>query len=125
MKFLVLLFLITFSACNSEAQVNPQEAYQEVLDQKAIFVDVRELDEVKTGMIAKAIWLPLSKVKENDSWKKEFLASSFNKSIYVYCRSGKRAEIFRTTLQTDNIESINLGGFESLKALGLPTQVGP
>lgn len=125
---LILVSVATFalfSYFKSYAEVDPKQAYQELLEQKAVFVDVRELEEIQSGMIEKALWYPMSRVNQGDQWKSELLTQAKDKNIYVYCRSGRRSESFKNLIKIDHEKVFNVGGFDSLKSLGLPVRQGP
>jgi rhodanese-related sulfurtransferase len=120
-----VLFLISCSA-STPSKKTIKEAYEKVLSDKAIFLDVRESDEVNQGVIKNARWIPLSSLQENQTVtlsKVKKLAQ--DKEIYIYCRSGKRSGIFVKTLKENGIISQNIGGFSDLQSLGLPTQDRP
>ncbi len=80
-----------------------------------IFVDVREAEEVKDGMLDKAVWYPLSKLQKDLSWKDEFIKITKDKEIHLYCRSGKRAALAQEILKKVGLESKNIGGYEELR----------
>lgn len=112
-NFLVtLLSLFTFSAT---AATSPKEAYAMVKEDQAVMIDVREEDEIKSGMIDKALWFPKSKIDGDKDWLKDFQAMVGDKKIFLYCRSGARSQKVLNILKTNGISSENLGGYESLK----------
>jgi rhodanese-related sulfurtransferase len=106
---LSLIFITTLSA------TEPADAYKMLNEGKAVIVDVREEDEIKLGMIEKALWFPLSKVNNDKNWKEQFQKLTQGKQIFLYCRSGNRSGKVKNILKENNIESENIGGFESLK----------
>lgn len=114
-----LIFILFFSS-SLFANDKIQDAYNELKNNKAIFLDVREEPEVRDGMIKDAIWLPLSQIEKNKEWLKKFKQQKANKKVYLYCRSGKRATKVKTILHENGIDSINIGGYENLKKF-LPT----
>lgn len=83
--------------------------------QTAIIIDVREADEVKSGMIENALFFPLSKIEQNPQWLSEFKKQVGDKKIYIYCRSGKRAQKVVDILEKSNIKATNIGGYQKLK----------
>jgi rhodanese-related sulfurtransferase len=115
---LSLLTLISFSAA---AATTPKEAYSMAQKGEAVIIDVREEDEIKTGMIKDAKWFPLSKVLNDKAWKKDFTAMVGEKKIFLHCRSGKRSEKVLNILKDNGIPAENIGGYESLKKI-LPTE---
>ncbi|HLW55930.1 MAG TPA: rhodanese-like domain-containing protein [Bacteriovoracaceae bacterium] len=95
--------------------------YEEVRADKAILLDIREADEIKSGMIKGASWLPLSSLNKNPVETIRKLRNIVkNKDLYIYCRSGRRAEAFISQVQNDGIKGINVGGYEDLVSQGLP-----
>lgn len=110
-SILMCLFTLKATAMNS-----PKNAYDLVLKEKAVIIDVREKDEIESGMIDKAKWFPLSKIENDKNWKEEFTKMADGKKIFVYCRSGRRSGKVKDILHGLGIESENLGGFETLKS---------
>lgn len=100
---------------------NPKEAFVLVKEGKAIFVDVREENEIKEGMIENAIWFPLSKFESQKNWKDEFLKLTNGKKIFLYCRSGARSGRVKSLLKEVNVEAENIGGYMTLGTI-LPTK---
>lgn len=115
MKKLISLLLCLFSL-NAAAVSSSKEAYNQMLEKKAVIVDVREKDEIESGMIANAVWFPLSKIESDKNWKQDFKKLTDGKKIYVYCRSGRRSGKVKDILKTEGMESENLGGYETLKS---------
>jgi rhodanese-related sulfurtransferase len=119
--FLVFNFFI-----KNKAEADAKLSYDNFLAGKALFIDVREESEVKDGMIKGALWFPLSKIEENQ--KAEILRiqeATKDKEIFVYCKSGNRANTVKAYLEEAGIKSLNMGGFSALVKDGLPTQSGP
>ena len=115
----ILSLLLGFST-HVLAATSAKDAYSMLKNIQAILIDVREADEVKDGMIEKATWMALSKLKADNAWEKELRESSKGKKIFLYCRSGKRSEVARELLKQKGIEAENIGGYETLKT-ELPT----
>jgi phage shock protein E len=110
----------------NKAEANPQEAYKNYEMGKAILIDVREVEELKEGMIKGSISFPLSQIEKdpvNSALKIKSLAQ--NKIIYLYCRSGNRSGKVKNHLESHGIKSVNLGGFSSLIDQKLPVGHGP
>ena len=82
---------------------------------KAVIVDVREKDEIESGMIKDAKWFPLSKIQTDPQWEKDFAKLTQGKKIFLYCRSGNRSGKVKDILEKKGIESENIGGYEALK----------
>ena len=119
MRALILSALTCFIV--SCASAGPKDSYEEVLAGKAVIIDVRENDEVKNGMIDQAAWIPLSKMESTPAETTEEVRSlAGGKTIYVYCRSGRRSQIFLDKLKEGQVSGVNLGGYEDLLKAGLP-----
>jgi rhodanese-related sulfurtransferase len=117
-KLLALLFILfsfnTFAA-------DPKTAYSLSQKNEAVMIDVREEDEIQSGMVKGAKWFPLSKIENDKNWKKEFTKLAGDKKIFLYCRSGRRSEKVLNILKDVGIESKNIGGYETLKTI-LPVE---
>ncbi|HHO65297.1 MAG TPA: rhodanese-like domain-containing protein [Epsilonproteobacteria bacterium] len=73
-------------------------------DQNVTLLDVRTVDEFKTGHIRDAKLIPLSKLKENlDKLKKDK-----QKKIIVYCRSGSRSVAASRILKENGFTPLNV-----------------
>lgn len=120
MKHLTAL-LLSFFMFKTFAGVDPKTAYDQVRKGEAVLIDVREADEIKSGMIKDAKWFPMSQVNSGANWKKNFQKLADNKKIYLYCRSGNRSGKVQETLKENGIDSENLGGMLTLKDI-LPVQ---
>ncbi len=121
LKFFTLIFgLISTSVM---AFSDPQLAYSLQEKGKAVILDIRELDELKQGMVKEAKWFPLSHLENNQNWPKMFRLLVENKKVYLYCRSGRRVEKFKAALKQENLPGAeNLGGFAELSQI-LPTSM--
>jgi rhodanese-related sulfurtransferase len=116
----IISLLIAFFSF--QALANPIIAYEEVKNNKAIIIDVRESQETNEGYIKLAQLIPLSSFEANENETVEKVKKlAVNKSIYVHCRSGKRSEKVKEILQKNSIKSTNLGGFSDLVNIGLPS----
>ncbi len=112
---LFLIFFLPLLTTSLLATPTPREAFADTQVNKAVFIDVREADEVKTGMIKGALWFPLSRVQKDENWKKDLTALTSGKKIFLYCRSGNRSGKVLEILKGAGIESQNLGGYEDLR----------
>ncbi len=113
-----LFTLLTFIFALSTLALTPQEVQtikSLLKSEQAIIIDVREEAEIKEGMLDQAVSYPLSKTQTNENWTQEVQKMAGSKKIILYCRSGARAEKFKTLLEQDNISSQNIGGFSQLK----------
>ena len=114
----LILSLLSFTTLAQD----PKTAYDKYKEGKAIIIDVREADEIKSGMVEGAKWFPLSKLQNEKNWKKDFVKQTSGKEIYLYCRTGNRSGKFQTALKENGIPSTNIGGYETLKEL-IPVKV--
>jgi len=90
-----------------------KKIYQTNLNEIIIF-DVREKDEFQKFSIKGSISLPLSLIKEKNSF--EFIKNqSFGKKIYTLCQKGIRSETASKILLQERIETISIeGGIEKI-----------
>ncbi len=116
MKLTFALFF-TLLTTSLLATTTAQEAFALAQAGKTVFLDVREADEVKSGMIQGARWFPLSRIQLGKKWKKDFKALTSGKKIFLYCRSGNRSGQVQEILKGAGIKSHNLGGYEELRAV--------
>ena len=91
-----------------------QQIQAEVRDEKAVLLDVREAYEYQTGHAPGSRLAPLSTVEAGDLK----LADKAMK-VYLYCRSGHRANIAADTLRSQSYTNIEvIGGIAEWQALG-------
>jgi rhodanese-related sulfurtransferase len=87
-------------------------------------VDVRELDEWKTGHVTGATFLPLSALEDA---KAEVIEKKLpkDKVIYTHCRAGRRSVAAAEILEKLGYDVRPLKpGFEDLIQAGFPKEVG-
>lgn len=99
---------------SNEQRYSRVEAIQkEVAAGTAVLVDVREPDEFAAGHAENAKLIPLGDIRSGQ------FDEDKDKKIYVYCRSGRRAEEARKILQNNGYERVeNLGGLADWEMLG-------
>lgn len=121
-KILLSLFVFNFLFLGlAQADVR---FYEVVKSDRAILLDIREEDEIKSGMIKGASWLPLSSLNKNPVETIRKLKRIIkDKDLYIYCRSGRRVEAFISQVQNDGIKGTNVGGYEDLISQGLPFEI--
>ncbi len=110
---LVVLFLFTAVACakSSDGSIEKQ-AWQEIRN-GALLVDVRTQKEYDAGHLEGALLIPYDQIPQRLA---EF-GEDKNRSIVVYCRSGKRAGIAEETLRKAGFTHVlNAGGYKAMKA---------
>jgi phage shock protein E len=126
MKFLITLIIIflnifTMAFGDSVESISPAIAHKMHQDQQAILVDVREEDEIKLGTIEKSLHLPMSLMSSNRTLFNEKVSKTLNKekTIILFCRSGRRSGIVANELKKDGFKVLNLGSFENWIKSGL------
>ncbi len=73
-------------------------------DQNVTLLDVRTIDEFKTGHIRGATLIPLSKLEAN----LDKLEAVKNKKVIVYCRSGNRSVAASRILEKHGFTPLNV-----------------
>jgi rhodanese-related sulfurtransferase len=120
----ILFFLLFIFALPVFSEVSGLQAYELMTAKKAVMLDIREKDEIKEGMIKGATWLPLSELNSNPTATVKNLKNLMkDKELYIYCRSGRRADAFISQIKGDGIKGLNLGGYSDLVSKGLPSQI--
>lgn len=111
MVFAALLSL-TASQVSWAADKDAQVAW-DMIDAGAMVVDVRTAGEFQAGHLPNAINIPFEQIAV--AFKERKIAK--DKSVVLYCRSGRRSGIaFDTLVSEGYTNSYNGGGFESLKS---------
>jgi rhodanese-related sulfurtransferase len=118
-----LFLMLTLTGCAGERTPSP-EASSDTLgyapeSDSVVYVDVRRLDEYEEGHVASAIHIPVEELEarlaELDPYR--------NNTLAIYCRSGKRAAVADSILQSNGFAfTRNAGGLDSLRALGVPIE---
>ncbi len=83
---------------------------------EVVLIDVREIEEYRTGKIADAKLIPVGEITTN------LLPEIKNKKLVIYCRSGKRSAFACEKLAAEGLKAdmYNLdGGIISWVAAGL------
>ena len=117
----VIIALIISMLTTESFAVDPRTAYTMVQKGEAILIDVREMKELREGMIDKAAWFPMSEMKPGSDILKDFKSITQDKKVFVYCQGGKRAEACKEILRKEGIDAESLGGFTELRHV-LPTK---
>ncbi|SMB81997.1 phage shock protein E [Pasteurella testudinis DSM 23072] len=95
--------------------MTPQQLQQQQQNQQALLLDVREADEFAAGHLQSAVHIPLAQIGAQISQ----LATDKTRPIYVYCRSGRRADLAKAELEKLGYHNVqNLGGYQQLKDAG-------
>lgn len=88
--------------------------YRAAVPGSTIMLDVRNDDEVSSGMLPQAVHIPLGELQRRISELDK------SKEIYLYCRSGNRTQIAFDILKQAGFENVICsiqGGYELLKTL--------
>ena len=108
---LLLIMLCSFSlvGCGTQNEiVDTTSTLEEILEENNYtIVDVRTSEEYKEGHVKKAINIPYDEIDENVELDKE-------KTILVYCRSGRRSKVAYDQLTSLSYEVYDLGAYDSL-----------
>ena len=121
--FISLLFLQNGFAAESKIDsASPDQVKTALKSKSATLIDVREKDEVSSGMIKAAIWIPLSEIQSGGpALEKKLTPLDKTKELILYCRSGHRASIAGALLIQKGFKVRNAGGFSDLQKAGLET----
>jgi rhodanese-related sulfurtransferase len=125
---IVALACLSFLSCEKKTmsqvpEVAPVEAMGLIRNDFALLVDVREADEIASGMAAPAKWIANSKIEADDASWKEFVASlPRDKQIVFYCAKGGRANKAAEKLAALGFKVGNMGGYQDWVKAGLPTR---
>jgi phage shock protein E len=116
-----ILFKLVFAG--SLEAIKPLDAKNMFEEKKAVIVDVREADEVKEGKVKGSIVIAKSLMDNNkEAWSHEIEKLPKDKTIILYCRSGRRAELVGTELSKKGFKVLNMGGFDSWKSQNLQVE---
>ena len=105
--------------CRPFSQLQTKQPKAEIVQNElqnntALFIDVREPDEFAVGHAENAKNIPLGDIEAG-----KLTEATKTVKIYVYCRSGKRAGVAKTALEKQgyaNVES--LGGLSDWREIG-------
>lgn len=105
-------------------RIAPAEAARLVAAGQAVLVDVREASEwFDTGVAAPAVLLPKSDFEtEQFEWKPFLAKTAKDKTLILYCRTGRRADLIGAALAKKGYRVVNAGGFKEWADAGLPTR---
>jgi len=103
---------LTLSQLSWAAAKDAQVAW-DMINAGALVVDVRTAEEFEAGHLPNAINIPFERI--GAAFKEKKIAK--DKSVVLYCRSGRRSGIaFDTLVSQGYSNSYNGGGFETLKS---------
>jgi phage shock protein E len=118
---LAVLSIFASGALAAES-ITSQQAYNEVMSNTAILVDVREDAEIQeTGMAEPAIWLATTVIDSRGPAYQDAIATwSKDKTVIFYCRSGRRSGLAADHFAGLGFKTLNAGTFTAWKDAGLP-----
>lgn len=107
--------------------MDPKEARKLVQEGLAVLVDVREEDELRaSGTAEGALWMPCSKMDEDEPEWKAFKAKlPKGKPVILFCKAGSRSGRVTEFLIEAGYDAHNLGGFSDWAGAGLPVKKFP
>ena len=113
-----VLSLLSISAFSSNVSNISQQELLEANSNNLVIVDVRTPEEFQQGHVPNAINVPLSNIIDNP----DILASSKEKPIVLYCRSGYRAGKAAEALQKNGHQNLRhlKGDMQAWLKAGLP-----
>ena len=121
---LIICILISLAQAAVIAGISAIESQYLVKNGQAVLIDVRETLETKTGIAKGARLLPMSKMNDDRiSFDKEIATIPKDKTLIVYCASGRRARIVGEELEKKGYKVLSMGTFNSWKNAGLPIEV--
>ncbi|GGI96686.1 sulfurtransferase [Shewanella hanedai] len=107
-----ILLMLSVSQSSLAHDQNAQTAWDKI-DSGALVVDVRTAEEFAAGHLKNAINIPFKKIATG--LEKRHISK--DKSIVVYCRSGRRSGVANETLIKEGYSNTyNGGGYEKLNA---------
>lgn len=114
-KYLIVLFAAFLALVSVSAQIAPitPKAAKEMLaaNKGIVLLDVRTLEEFLEGRIAGSVLLPYDLITPESAAR---IVGAKDKTIIVYCRSGRRSEIAAKALFALGYKKIfDLGGIAS------------
>lgn len=105
---IVLILLICLNITGCQSSPSKEEKLEKIIEENNYtIVDVRTKEEYEESHLKGAINIPYDQIDENIELDKD-------KTILVYCKSGRRSHIAYTTLKDLNYEVFDLGAFNSI-----------
>lgn len=105
MKKLLVMILLLGIVCGCGKKAN-KELEKVMKENNYIIVDVRTKKEYETEHVSGAINIPYDEIQNN--WLDK------NKTIIVYCQSGKRSGIAYNKLKSLGFDVLDLGAYDSI-----------
>ena len=105
--------------CRPFSQLQTKQPKAEIVQNElqnntALLIDVREPDEFAVGHAENAKNIPLGDIEAG-----KLTEATKTVKVYVYCRSGKRAGVAKTALEKQGYTNVeNLGGLSDWREIG-------
>ena len=97
--------LVGLNLLNDEFKQVPVYKTRELVENKAMIIDLREVEEFETGHIVNAINIPLSQLRER------LYEIPKDKPVYLHCRSAQRSYNACRALQNEGYNNVyNISG---------------
>lgn len=123
-KVVVTISSILYAVVVRAEYYSPAKAFEAAQAKNAVVLDVRSIEETKSGIAKDAKVLPITEIESNSALLDAFLkATPKTKEIYVYCAKGGRAGRAKEILEKKGYRVENIGGFSDWQKAGLPTQM--
>lgn len=111
-KILIIILVIVLCGCNVHEKKQNTNSTEEILnniisENNYVILDVRTKEEFDEGHLVGAINIEYDKIDDKIDLDK-------NKTILVYCRSGRRSKIAYDNLKNMGYEVVDLGSFDSI-----------
>jgi rhodanese-related sulfurtransferase len=120
--FSMLLSVLIFSACSSNAQnaLNIDEFEKRIKDPGVQILDVRTMGEYNSGYIKNSLQADWNNRAQFDD-RTQHLDKS--RPVYVYCASGARSDKAAAALRSKGYTAVNMeGGLNAWKKAGKPLE---
>ena len=105
----IILIIIAILLCGCSNQFLSSEELNEIIkNDNYIIIDVRTTEEYKEFHVKDSINIPYDEINNETELDK-------NKTILVYCKSGKRSNMAYQTLKDLGYEVYDLGSIDSIK----------
>lgn len=119
---MVVLVMIIKTELDSKfsgvGQLNPAGAVRLMNDHETLVVDVREANEMSSGLIKGAMHIPVSALNKRISELEKYK----DRQVLVYCRSGSRSNYACKVMKKAGFEKVNnlAGGIMAWSSANMP-----
>ena len=116
-KFFLAILMMLVTSTGVHAQLSLETVQEQIAQKQALLIDVRTVEEYAQGNLEHSVLLPYEEIGTGIST----LTEDKDQALYLYCRSGRRSGVAKDTLERLGFKNVhNIGGYEELKAMGLP-----